>query len=156
MLECQRHMFDVPREIAYFNCAAFTPFLLSVAEAGRAAVERRVHTWKINSTELPEGANQARAVFGRLINAEQDAIAVIPATSYGMAVAAANLDLGADQNIVVVEDQFPSNYYIWVEKAAAAGAVMNVVPRPDNGDWTPGVLAAIGPDTAIVTLPPCH
>jgi selenocysteine lyase/cysteine desulfurase len=149
-------MFDVPREIAYFNCAAFTPFLLSVAEAGRAAVERRVHTWKINSTELPEGANQARAVFGRLINAEQDAIAVIPATSYGMAVAAANLDLGADQNIVVVEDQFPSNYYIWVEKAAAAGAVMNVVPRPDNGDWTPGVLAAIGPDTAIVTLPPCH
>ncbi|MDE0944678.1 MAG: aminotransferase class V-fold PLP-dependent enzyme [Alphaproteobacteria bacterium] len=156
MLECQRHMFDVPRDIAYFNCAAFSPFLLSVAEAGQRAVQQRVHTWKIHSADLADGADQARGLFGQLINAEQDAIAVIPATSYGIAVAAANLDLAAGQNIVVLEDQFPSNYYVWVEKAAAAGATLSVVPRPSNGDWTPGVLAAIGPDTAIAALPGCH
>ncbi|MBT4169451.1 MAG: aminotransferase, partial [Rhodospirillaceae bacterium] len=62
MLECQRHLFDVPREIAYFNCAAFSPFLLSVAEAGHGAVQRRVHTWEINSTELADGADRARAL----------------------------------------------------------------------------------------------
>ncbi len=156
MPECQRHLFDVPRGIAYFNCAAFSPYLLTVAEAGRAAVARRVHTWEINSAELAGGADQARALFARLINAEADAIAVTPATSYGIAVAAANLELAAGQNIVVLQDQFPSNYYIWVEKAARAGATVRVVPRPGNGDWTPGVLDAIGEDTAIAALPGCH
>ena len=89
MLECQRHLFDVPREIAYFNCASFSPFLRTVAEAGHGAVDRRVHTWDINSTELADGADRVRALFARLINAEADAIAVTPATSYGVAVAAA-------------------------------------------------------------------
>jgi selenocysteine lyase/cysteine desulfurase len=156
MLECQRHLFEVPRQIAYFNCAAFSPFLLSVAEAGREAVDRRVHTWEINASELPDGADRARALFARLINADGDAIAIIPATSYGIAVAAANLELAAGQNIVVLQDQFPSNYYIWAEKAAQAGAALSVVPRPENGDWTPGVLEAIGEDTAIAALPHCH
>ena len=156
MLECQRHLFDVPREIAYFNCASFSPFLRTVAEAGHGAVDRRVHTWDINSTELADGADRVRALFARLINAEADAIAVTPATSYGVAVAAANLDLAVGQNIVVLQDQFPSNYYIWVEKAARAGAEMRVVPRAENGDWTPGVLDAIGEDTAIAALPGCH
>ena len=156
MLECQRHLFDVPREIAYFNCASFSPFLRTVAEAGHGAVDRRVHTWDINSTELADGADRVRALFARLINAEADAIAVTPATSYGVAVAAANLDLAVGQNIVVLQDQFPSNYYIWVEKAARAGAEMRVVPRAENGDWTPGVLEAIGEDTAIAALPGCH
>ena len=156
MLECQRHLFDVPREIAYFNCASFSPFLRTVAEAGHGAVDRRVHTWDINSTELADGADRVRALFARLINAEADAIAVTPATSYSVAVAAANLDLAVGQNIVVLQDQFPSNYYIWVEKAARAGAEMRVVPRAENGDWTPGVLDAIGEDTAIAALPGCH
>ncbi len=156
MLECQRHRFDVPRHIAYFNTAAFSPFLHTVAEAGRAAVDRRLRIWEVSSSELPDGADQARALFGRLINAEPDDIAVTPATSYGIAVAAANLDLAAGQNIVVLEDQFPSNYYIWVEKASAAGATMRVVSRPANGDWTPGVLKAIADDTGIVALPNCH
>ena len=156
MLECQRHLFDVPREIAYFNCASFSPFLRTVAEAGHGAVDRRVRTWDINSTELADGADRVRALFARLINAEADAIAVTPATSYGVAVAAANLDLAVGQNIVVLQDQFPSNYYIWVEKAARAGAEMRVVPRAENGDWMPGVLDAIGEDTAIAALPGCH
>lgn len=156
MLACQRHLFDVPRDIAYFNCAAFSPYLLSVAEAGRAAVARRVHTWEINAAELADGADQARALFGRLINADPDAIAVVPVTSYGIAVAAANLEAAAGQNIVVLQDQFPSNYYVWVEKAAQAGASVRVVPRPANGDWTPAVLDAIDADTAIAALPACH
>ena len=156
MVDCQRHLFDVPREIAYFNCAAFTPFLLSVAEAGHGAVTRRVHTWKINSEELADGADRARTLFGRIINADRDAIAITPATSYSIAVAAANLDLAEGQTIVVVQDQFPSNYYVWVEKAAQAGATMRVVPRPENGDWTPGVLDAIDGDTGIAALPGCH
>ena len=30
------------------------------------------------------------------------------------------------------------------------------MPRPDDGDWTPAVLAAIDNDTAIAALPNCH
>ncbi len=35
-LESQRHLFDIPPEVAYFNCAYNSPLLI---EAGRVLVE---------------------------------------------------------------------------------------------------------------------
>jgi len=56
----------------------------------------------------------------------------------------------------VLAEQFPSNIYIWQEKAKRAGAAVVTVERPQDGDWTRQVLAAIGSQTAIVALPHCH
>ena len=67
------------------------------------------------------------------------------------------------QEILVLEDQFPSNVYPWREKARESGGRVVTVPRPaptsrENvpAAWTPLILAAIGPRTAVVTLPHCH
>ena len=64
-----------------------------------------------------------------------------------MAVAAKNLlppgYLQPGDQILVIEQQFQSNYYVWEEAARAAGAEMLVCPRADDFDWTSAILTAL-------------
>ena len=152
----QRHLFDIPGDVAWFNCASRTPFLKSVAAAGIKGMDARLHTWDWNWGETTGHAEAVRGLFAGLIGATADDIAIQPSASYGLATAARNLEIARGQKIVVLQDQFPSNVFIWMEKAAETGAQLVTVPRPDDGDWTTAVLAHLDDDTALATLPPCH
>jgi selenocysteine lyase/cysteine desulfurase len=80
---------------------------------------------------------------------------VIPAVSYGIATAAANVDLPAGSTIVVLAEQFPSNVYEWRAVAEQAGAeIITVHPGPEG--WTSRVLEAIDGRTAVVAIEPAH
>ena len=68
-------------------------------------------------------------MFAQLIGATADDIALVPATSYGIAVAAANLAVEAQQEIVVLEQQFPSNYYAWHHLAETRDAALVTAER---------------------------
>jgi selenocysteine lyase/cysteine desulfurase len=83
-------------------------------------------------------------------------VAITASTSFGIAAAARNLSVRASQEIVVLEGQFPSNYYAWRNVAERDGGWLRVVARPDDFDWTSAVLEAIGPATGLVSLPNCH
>ena len=82
--------------------------------------------------------------------------AAIPSASYGVAIAAANLPLGAGQKIIVAAEQFPSNLYHWRELAEQCGASVETVARPRDGDWSRALLAAIDGATGIVATAHCH
>jgi selenocysteine lyase/cysteine desulfurase len=106
--------------------------------------------------DLAAVAERCRGRFAQLIGATAEDIAIVPATSYGVATAAANLPLAKGQAVLVLERQFPSDYYAWQVKAAEAGAALKVVPWPADGDWTAAVLEALTPEVAIAAVPPCH
>lgn len=156
VLPSQRHLFDMPDGISWFNCASRTPFLKATAEAGRAGIGDRLHPWAWDAAATTARLERVRCLFAGLIGAKAGDIAVQPSASYGLATAAANLPLGAGQEVLVLEDQFPSNVFIWREKAAQAGARLITVPRPADHDWTAALLDRLGPQTAIAALPPCH
>jgi selenocysteine lyase/cysteine desulfurase len=156
MIDTQRHLFDIPDEIAYLNCAYLSPLMHSVQEAGRSGLARKARPWEIHPKDFWEEPNRARALFAGLIGADADGVAVVPSASYGMATAALNLPLERGQTIVLLEDQFPSNVTHWADLAAKNGATLNVVARPPDSDWTPRVLEAIDKRTGIVALPNCH
>ena len=105
-----------------------------------------------------EPVARLRGSFARLINApDADRVALIPAASYGLATVARNLPLNRGQEIVVVEDQFPSNYYTWHRRCAETGARLITVARPTGGEsWSERVLEAIGPRTAAVAIAQLH
>ena len=155
MIPSQRHLFEIPREVAYLNCAYMSPLMKAVVAASAEGVGRKARPWEIKSAHFFETPERARALFARLIGAEAADVATVPAASYGMAAAAANLPLARGQSIVLLEDQFPSNVYPWRQRAGDVGAEIVVVPRRQDG-WTPGVLEAIDDRTAIVALPNCH
>ena len=156
MISVQRHLFDIPDDIAYLNCAYISPLLKSVREAGLKGVARKSRPWEIAPADFFSESEQARAAFARLVGATADDIALAPSASYGIAVAAANVKVEAGGRIIVLEDQFPSNVYPWRETARERGAELVTVQRPPDGDWTEAVATAIDERTGVVALPHCH
>ena len=155
MIPSQRSLFDIPDGVAYLNCAYMAPLMHAVAEAGTWGARRKARPWEITAPDFFSDTAYARALFARIVNARAEDVAVVPAASYGMAVAARNLPLGAGQTVVVLADQFPSNFYPWRAAATRAGAGLVTVDAPD-GDQTAAVLAAIDERTAIAALPHCR
>lgn len=156
MIPSQRHLFDIPPDVAYLNCAYLGPLSNAVVDAGRQATSRKARPWEIGSADFFTDTEMARALFARIINAAEDDVALVPAASYGISVAARNLPLARGQTVVVLAEQFPSNVYAWREAAAAAGAEVITVPRPGDGDLTGAVLDALDGRTAVAALPNCH
>ena len=156
MIPCQRSLFDLPDDVAYFNCAYMSPLMKPVVAAGAAGVARKARPWQITPPDFFAGPETARDLFAELIGGEADNVAVIPAASYGIATAARNIPIGRNQRVVVLASQFPSNVYAWRERTRETGGKFTTVKRPDNGDWTSAIIDTIDDDTAVVATANCH
>jgi selenocysteine lyase/cysteine desulfurase len=153
MLPSQRGLFDIPRDICYLNAASWSPLPLAVQEAGRVGVARKGQPWLIDP-ELPAAKyERARGAAARLIKADAEDVALVSSVSYGVAAAAKALTVPARTRVLVLEDDHSSAVLEWTARAASGGFTVESVPRPDDGDWTTAVLAAIArPGAARVAL----
>jgi selenocysteine lyase/cysteine desulfurase len=152
----QRSLFEVPDEVAYFNTASLAPPLRSVRAAGEAALARSAEPWKIASRDWFTEVERLRELFARVIGSDADSVALVPASSYGMAVAAANLDAGPDRRVLVLDEEYPSGIYTWRAFARRTGAELRTVRREQGQDWTDAILAALDERAAVVSLPQVH
>ena len=160
MLTCQRDAFSLSPDRHYLNCAYMSPLPREVEEAGIAGVRRKRDPSVITPRDFFTDADRARALFGRLVGAEAERTAIIPAVSYGMALVARNTPLGAGQNVVVAHEQFPSNVHVWRSACSSAGAELRTVHPPASGaraaGWNEALLRAIDDATGVVALPHVH
>jgi hypothetical protein len=70
MISCQRHLFDLPPDVAYFNCAYMSQLLTTVAEAGVHGLARKLHSWEIAPDNFFTESEQVRrlaACLARLV-----------------------------------------------------------------------------------------
>ncbi len=156
MIPNQRHLFDIPDDVAYLNCAYMSPLMKPALEAGTAGLARKAHPWEITPDKFFTGADEFRATAAQVVNCSPGDIAIVPSASYGIATAARNLPIKKGQSILVLAEQFPSNYYAWQRKAEETGAALKVVAWPENNDWTAAVLNSLTADVAIAALPHVH
>jgi selenocysteine lyase/cysteine desulfurase len=152
----QRHLFDIPEDIAYLNCAAMTPQMRSVRTAGEAALTRNAQPWKIRAEDWFSESEELRQLFARIIGASAESVAIIPASSYGLAIAAANLQAGPEDRIVLVAEDFPSNVYTWRAFTARTGATLVTVQREAGQPWAEALCNAIDGRTKVVAVPNVH
>ncbi len=152
----QRSLFDIPRDVAYLNCAYMSPLLHSAIEAGIGGMRAKARPWTITPTDFFSDVEIVRRLAATIIGCDANDISLVPAASYGIATAMQNLSLASDQEILVLEEQFPSNVYGWMELARRSGAKLKTVPRPADDDWTQAILNAINSKTALAALPHCH
>ncbi len=156
MLPNQKYLFEIPENITYLNCAYLSPQLRSVSEAGISGIRQKEQPWTITPPDFFENSEKARSLFARIIDAAADDIAIIPSVSYGIGVAAKNINVQPGQKIVLLHEQFPSNVYPWRELARTCNAEIETVQRPANDDWTTALLEKIDGQTAAVAAPNCH
>lgn len=157
-ISCQKRQFDLPNDVTYLNCAFMSPQLQSAQLAGIAGLKRKAEPWKLGVDMFFDECEQLRALAATLIHCTADDIAITPSASYGLAVAAANIapQLSPGDKILVLGEQFPSNYYVWLETARKTGAELTVVPIPDDWDWTRAILNHIDSKTKVLALPNAH
>ena len=153
MLTCQRHLFEIPENIAYLNCAYMSPLMRSVLEAGHSGLHRKAQPWEITPEHFFTGSEAFRATAAALLDCSADCVAIMPAASYGIATAALNVPIRRGQSILLLDEQFPSHYYTWQRLANERGGKLKIIPWPENGDWTTPVLNALTQEVAIAALP---
>lgn len=152
----QRHRFAIPEDLHYLNCAYMAPLSHGVSGAMVEGARLKEQPWNFRPADFFAVVEAFRERAGRLVKVDADRIAVVPSVSYGLAVAAANIPLERGQSIVTLGDQFPSNVYVWQEKAARCGGQVIAVQRPSQSCWSEAVLDAIEPHTAIVAVAHNH
>jgi len=160
-LNSQRHLFSLDRNVAYFNGAYMSPQLQTVELAGIEGLKRKGRPYEYGVDDFFEPVAQVKAAFAKLINVPApERIAIIPSVSYGMAQIAHNLKVNAGDNIVLLEEQFPSNYYTWERMAEEKGLELRIVSAPVGHpratSWNEQVLRQIDEHTALVTMAHIH
>ncbi|MXZ81029.1 MAG: aminotransferase class V-fold PLP-dependent enzyme [Gammaproteobacteria bacterium] len=155
-IPCQRHLFDIPDDVAYLNCAYMGPLMHSVIEAGERGMRAKTRPWNISPGDFFPETERARRLFSELIGADAEGVAVVPSASYGLSCAGRNTRVTENGRIIVLADQFPSNVYIWRERVRTSGASLVTVERPSDNDWTRAVLREIDERAEVVALPNCH
>lgn len=162
MLRCQRDKFSVTREYAYLNCAYMSPNLNSVHDKGMEGLTMKSFPYEVIRDDFFKPPFELREQFSTLINAKDlERIAIIPSVSYGLASAANNVKIEANQNIVLVGEQFPSNVYIWQRLAAEKGAKIVTVNPPATNEnrgkiWNERLISAIDANTKVVAMGIVH
>jgi selenocysteine lyase/cysteine desulfurase len=158
-LACQRHLFDIPRDVCYLNCAYMGPLPRPVRDAGAAALLRCATPWLIGSEDFFEPAEAARRLIAGLLNASPESIALVPTAANAIAAVAKNVPIRPGQQIVVLADQFPSNMYSWLG-LAAQGARIKTIPAPVGPNrgrrWNERLLSSIDGNTGLVAIEAVH
>jgi selenocysteine lyase/cysteine desulfurase len=152
----QKKLFDIDNEIIYLNCANMSPLLKSVKDAGIKGLESRAKPWKLTAKDFFENAEILRRYAGEIFQTSEDNIAIIPSASYGLATAAKNLKVTAGKAVLILENQFPSNFYVWDNLATQLDLKIIIVKRQDRKGLTHCILECINSETGIVAIPNCH
>ena len=112
-LTCQADLFSLNGVDCWLNSAYMGPLPKPVQQAGVEALARRAFPVDITPDDFFAPADRVRRLCAQLVNADPEAVALVPTVAYGMAIVARNLRPRRGQNVVLLGEQFPSNVYPW-------------------------------------------
>ncbi|MBL6447408.1 aminotransferase class V-fold PLP-dependent enzyme [Fulvivirga sp. 29W222] len=162
MLTNQSKLFSLPKDHIYLNCAYMSPLLKRVEEAGIMGIKGKSNPTSISPSDFFKNTEILREEFGKLISTEDhNRIVIIPSASYGISTVAKNVDVSKGQNIIVMEEQFPSNYYPWKSLVDKNGAELRTVKAPKLTEgrgkaWNEKILESIDENTKLVAMTHVH
>lgn len=160
MLASQRALFDMPRDVAYFNAAGWSPIPKAVVEAGVRGAARKAQPWTLAPDLADQMNERARAAAARVINAEPGDVALTPSVGYGVSTAAKVLKVAKGTRVLVLEDDHTAPVLEWMSRADEQGFTVETIRRPTDGDWTSAVLEAVersgAAPLAVVSISSVH
>jgi selenocysteine lyase/cysteine desulfurase len=161
-MQHQKHLFDIPEEVTYLNIASLSPSFKAVEQAGIDAVLQKSKPYTIPISDFFDPVTELKSLFAKLIQTnEPERIVTIPSVSYGIATVANNIKLNPNDEIIVIDEQFPSNIYAWNKLAERYNAKIKTIKSPNIKDsnakqWNADLIDAITSNTAVVALGNIH
>lgn len=158
----QKNLFDLPENICYLNTASLSPSFKAVEKAGIDAVLQKSRPYLIPSSDFFDPVIELKKRFAKLIELDDyERIASIPSVSYGIATVAKNIKLKPGDTVVLMQEQFPSNYYSWKKLTNKYNAQLKIVEAPRTKTdrtklWNEAILEAVDDSTAVVAMGHIH
>src|SRR5258705_6812564 len=98
MMRSQKHLFQLPEDIHFLNCAYMSPLLYSSELAGIKGMQQKRNPFLIKPDDFFREAEEAKIKFGQLVNCENSQVAIIPSVSYGINCAVSNIPVNSGQH----------------------------------------------------------
>jgi selenocysteine lyase/cysteine desulfurase len=158
MIKSHRQLFDIPDEVAYFNCAYYSPQLNESKKRLLTGIAAKSHPWERTASDFFNDAETIRIIASEIFGGDSDGYAIIPAASYGISTAARAIEpqLKKGDNILLIAEEFPSNVLPWQRLVKEIGINIIIVPTPGDGNWTRAILEKIDKGIKVVALSTCH
>ncbi len=158
-MKCQREKFLLQRKQAYFNCAYMSPLMKKVEKAGIKGIKRKRAPFQIKPEDFFKDTENLRLLYSKLIdNAEPERVVLIPSVSYGLANVANNIPFESGE-ILLVDEQFPSNVYAWNRLENQGLKIKTVSPTEGKNrgeNWNEKILSSINESTRVVAMAHVH
>ncbi len=161
-LQNQKHLFDIPEDVTYLNTASQSPAFKAMYHAGIEGLKQKNRPYKIKVSDYFEPVIELKKLFAQLIDANDfNRIATIPSASYGIATVAHNIVLKEHDEILIIDEQFPSNVYTWQKLAKKYNAKIKTIRAPKSDTnrvklWNKAILNAINSNTAVIAMGNIH
>jgi cysteine desulfurase/selenocysteine lyase len=153
--ELRQHEFPVAREKIFLAHAGVCPLPRRVTAAMHEYIERAARDDQEEA--FPEGRfREARGAAAQLLQARQDEIALVGPTSLGLSFVANGLGLRKGDNIVVYQDDYPSNVYPWMALAEKGVQVRFLNVQSLGRIRRIDVKGQVDEQTKLVALASCH
>ena len=157
----QSHKFSLPEDLTYLNMAYMSPLLKLSEVTGIEGLLKKSNPANLTIDDFFQPVDLLKKTFGKLIDADSKQIALTPSVSYAMANAANNISYKTDGEIIFLEEQFPSHYYVWADAAKKHNqSMINVGSGSDPSSrvqtWNANIIKSINENTTAVCMPHVH
>lgn len=148
------------REGIHFNNAGRAPISRTATDRLIQFVSDNRRFASLKDHELMEALVRTRRSLAKFLDAEPEQIALTPNTATGLSQAALGFPLTRADTVVVLDQEYASNYYPWKVACESSGAELKVISSGDYGSeefasgekLTEKILNAIRPGVKIVAV----
>lgn len=145
----------LPRDVAYFNTAFFSPMLATATSSGLRGVEQRSKPWDLSYDDFSIELDVLRSEVASLAGTDANNVAIVPSASYGLATVCANTKtVGTRNQVVLLKNEHPSNVLQWQRWADREDGELLVVDTSDPAALTAKTIELIDERTAAVSITP--
>ncbi len=109
-----RGHFPVTEEYIFFNNAGICPIPDTAGEALAEFARSVIYKGSVAVAEWKRKEDTVRAALARFIGAKPEEIAFEGSTSFGLSAVASGFDWKPGDNVVIPDQEFPSNVYPWL------------------------------------------
>jgi len=146
------NQFPVCSNLIHLNHAAVGPWPQATAEAVCAFARENVEFGSLHYLRWLEREKQLRQQLAELINAASvDEIALVKNTSEGLSFVAYGLPWQPGDNVVGIQQEFPSNRFVW-DSLASKGVQFRQLDLDSSRDPEQALMALCDNNTRLISI----
>jgi len=144
--------FQLDEKLIYVNHAAVAPWPKCTVEAVKRFAEENGRLGSCHYEQWLRVEQQLKQALAQLINAPcADTIALLKNTSEGLSLIAAGIQWRAGDNIVISNQEFPSNFIVW-DALHKQGVELRIADIDRAADAEQAIIDKMDPHTRLLSI----